>query len=147
MKLSKKYWIFLTNFFGLSIVIALACAGGDWDGTEGSMFAPEIINKPANTAFFRSPYSPFYTGNYSGGYCDDHNTACNDVNVDEWSNYFDGKVTKEALQYWLYKAEPKEVNNMIFTIKGTTKTAKKLNNINADKNLFIRVFVYKNEVS
>lgn len=117
MKLSKKYWIFLTSFFGLSIVIALACAGGDWDGTEGSMFTPEIINKPKNTAFFRSQYSPFY----NGAYCDDHNIACNDVNVDEWSKYFDGKVTKEALKYWLYKAEPKEVNNMIFTIKGTTK--------------------------
>jgi hypothetical protein len=124
MRTSKKLGIFLSSFLGLGTVIALACAGGDWDETEGSMFTPEIINRPSYEPFFRTQYYPFYS---DGGYYTDQLTACSDLNLKEWGLYFEGKLSKEALDYWLYKAEGKEVNNMIFTIKGTTKDAPKLN--------------------
>jgi hypothetical protein len=123
MKTSKKLWIFLSSFLGLGTILALACAGGDWDETEGSMFTPEIINKPNYVPFFRTQYYPFYD---EGGYYTDQLTACKELNLKEWNLYFEGKVSKEALDYWLYKAEGKEVNNMIFTIKGTTKDLPKL---------------------
>ncbi|HEY1038429.1 MAG TPA: hypothetical protein VGF30_03445, partial [Bacteroidia bacterium] len=122
MKLSKKFWTFLTSFSVMGAVIAIACAGGDWDSTEGSMFSPEIINKPAVQPFFRASYNPFYPD----GYCDNHNIVCKDLNVEEWEKYFEGKVKKEAISYWLYKAEPKEVNNMILSIKATTKEPPRL---------------------
>ncbi|MCD6065406.1 MAG: hypothetical protein K0S33_232 [Bacteroidetes bacterium] len=122
MKQSKKFWTFLSSFVGFGTIIALACAGGDWDETEGSMFAPEIINKPVYEPFFRSQYLPFY----KSGFYTNPISACYELNLKEWDLYFNKKVGKESISYWLYEAESKEVNNMIFTIKGTTKDIPKL---------------------
>ena len=114
----KNLKIFLTLLISAvsSIgIIVLACGGGDWDPTEGSMFAPEIIEKPSNEPFFRTSYSPFYGDN---AYYENYNQAYNETNVSEWSTYFEKQVSNEKLNFWLYKSSLKDVDAMIFKIKG-----------------------------
>ena len=40
----QKSGLFLISGLIVAAITVLACGGGDWDGTEGSMFTPEIIN-------------------------------------------------------------------------------------------------------
>lgn len=94
-------------------VTALACAGGDWDASEGSMFTPHVINQPQSAAFFRTLETPFYDG-----YDDDRSIAFNEQNAEEWRGFFDQKVSKESMDYWLYHAPIKQIDSMIFALKG-----------------------------
>jgi len=94
-------------------ITALACSGGDWDGSEGSMFTPHIINQKQSEAFFRTLSTPFYDG-----YDDDRAVAFNDQNKAEWAAFFDHKLSQETIGYWLYKASLKQIDSMIFDIKG-----------------------------
>ncbi|MBC7865858.1 MAG: hypothetical protein IAF38_22985, partial [Bacteroidia bacterium] len=117
MKASKKFWPLLISFFAAGIVIVLACAGGEWDETEGSMFTPEIINKPKYEPFFRSQAYPLYTG-YNEGII----RACNETNTAEWKTFFEDKVTGDQLNYWLNRAEGKEIGAMLLICKGKKGT-------------------------
>ncbi len=115
MKNLKIFLTLLISGISATSIIVLACGGGDWDGTEGSMFAPEVIEKQSNEPFFRSSYSPFYG---TGAYYENYNQAFNETNVNEWNNYFEKQVSNEKLNFWLYKANLKDVDAMIFKIKG-----------------------------
>jgi hypothetical protein len=115
MKNLKIFLTLLISGISATSIIVLACGGGDWDGTEGSMFAPEVIEKQSNEPFFRSSYSPFYG---TGAYYENYNQAFNETNVAEWNTYFEKQVSNEKLNFWLYKANLKDVDAMIFKIKG-----------------------------
>lgn len=115
MKNLKIFLTLLISSISAVSVIVLACAGGDWDPTEGSMFAPEIIEKQSSEPFFRTSYSPFY-GNTA--YYENYNQAFNETNVAEWNAYFEKQVSNDKLNFWLYKANLKDVDAMIFKIKG-----------------------------
>jgi len=115
MKNLKIFLTLLISGISATSIIVLACGGGDWDGTEGSMFAPEIIEKQSNEPFFRSSYSPFYG---TGAYYENYNQAFNETNVSEWNTYFEKQVSNEKLNFWLYKASLKDIDAMIFKIKG-----------------------------
>src|SRR5258708_7092345 len=98
MKVSKKFWFLLISFFVAGTAFVFACWGGDWDETEGSAFTPEIINKPEYEPFFRTTNSPFYGG---VGYDTNWNRVCNELNIEEWNKFFDGKLGEQKLNYWL----------------------------------------------
>jgi hypothetical protein len=115
MKNLKIFLTLLISGISATSIIMLACGGGDWDGTEGSMFAPEVIEKQSNEPFFRASYSPFYG---TGSYYENYNKAFNESNVAEWNTYFEKQVSNEKLNFWLYKANLKDVDAMIFKIKG-----------------------------
>ncbi|PBQ33164.1 hypothetical protein CNR22_15740 [Sphingobacteriaceae bacterium] len=110
---SKKSVILLISGILLATITALACAGGDWEGTEGSMFAPEIINQPQFKPFFRTTYTPFYDG-----YDDKSAEFFKKENCKDWLSYFGaGNMSEEALNYWLYTASINQVDSMIFDLK------------------------------
>jgi hypothetical protein len=114
MKTSTKLWLLLISFIGLSTGIMLACGGWDGDDDGGSMFTPEIISNELYKPFFRSSSAPFYG---EDKYLTDHNTAFNQVNIEEWSGYFNGKVNKTALYFWLYYANLNEIDAMILSLQ------------------------------
>ena len=113
MKNLKKQFPLLISFLFCGIIIVLACAGGEWDGKEGSMFTPEIINKKKYEPFFRTTESRYYGENYAT----EHNTVCNDINVTEWENFLEKKVSGSTLNYWLYRAPLKEIGAMLLLVK------------------------------
>lgn len=112
-KRCKTFILPSVSILACAALTALACSGGEWDGSEGSMFTPHIINQKQSVAFFRTLETPFYDG-----YDDDRTIAFNDQNNEEWAAFFDHKVSKEAIGYWLYKASLKQIDSMIFDIKG-----------------------------
>lgn len=114
MKHLKKFWLLLIFSLLSTTVIILACSGGDWDDSEGSLFTPEIINQNDLKPFFRSPYLPFYG---EEPYYQNHNTAFNSLNVKEWQSYFDKKTDTNALNFWLYQSTLKDIDAMILTIQ------------------------------
>ncbi|MGV2481715.1 UNVERIFIED_CONTAM: hypothetical protein IGO34_33490, partial [Salmonella enterica subsp. enterica serovar Weltevreden] len=79
----------------------------------GSMFTPQLINQKQSVAFFRTLETPFYDG-----YDEDRTIAFNDQNNSEWAGFFENKVSKETIGYWLYKASLKQIDSMIFDLKG-----------------------------
>lgn len=121
----KKFLILLISSISLIAVTVLACGGGDWDSTEGSMFAPEIINQQKHVPFFRTLEYPFYTssnynddGYYSGfGYDEDNYISFNVINSEEWHAYFEEKIPITTLSYWLYTASLNQIDSMIFNLK------------------------------
>lgn len=103
------------SILACAAVTALACADSEWFSTDSSMFTPEIINQKQSVAFFHTLETPFYDGD---GYDDNRVVAFNDVNKAEWAAFFDHKVSEEGLGYWLYKASLRQIDSMIFDIKG-----------------------------
>jgi len=108
----QKLSLFLISGFAATTITILACAGGDWDGTEGSMFTPEIINQPKYKPFFRTQATPFYDG-----YDDASARVFKDQNTKDWMGYLGNNLSKEAIDYWLYEASINQVDSMIFDIK------------------------------
>ncbi|MEO6303462.1 MAG: hypothetical protein ABIP51_09820 [Bacteroidia bacterium] len=93
----QKLWLFLISGLAITTITVLACGGGDWDGTEGSMFTPEIINQPKYKPFFRTQATPFYDG-----YDDASAGIFKEQNTKDWMAYLGNNLTKEAINYWLY---------------------------------------------
>lgn len=108
----KLFFLLLISSLGLTTLTVLACGGGDWDETEGSMFTPEIINQPAFSTFFRTTVRPFYDG-----YDDAGKDVFRKLNCKEWATYFDNKTDTLTLEYWLYDASLNQVDSMIFALK------------------------------
>ena len=109
----KKFFLFLISGIVLTTVTVLACAGGDWDGTEGSMFSPDIIGQEKYKPFFRTVATPFY-----GGYDDESSYRFGDMNISEWNeSYFSKALSNQALNYWLHIASLNQIDSMIFAIK------------------------------
>lgn len=111
----KTFILPSVSILACAAVTALACAGGEWDGSEGSMFTPHIIKQKQSVAFFRTLETPFYDG-----YDDPRTDAFGDKNKTEWASFFESKVSGEAISYWLYDASLTEIDQMIFDIKGKT---------------------------
>ncbi len=108
-RLQQLCLILISGLITVSITI-LACSGGDWTGTEGSMFTPEIINQPKYSPFFRTQATPFYDG-----YDDKSAGIFKEENIKDWVSYLG--ATKEAVNYWLYEASLNQVDSMIFDLK------------------------------
>src|ERR1700741_301525 len=113
LKLSKKFFLFLISGATAATLTVLACAGGDWDGTEGSMFSPDLIRQEEFTPFFRTVATPFFDG-----YDTDNSYKFGDISNAEWNKqYFNGAVTIEAIQYWMNSASLNQIDSMIFALK------------------------------
>ncbi|MBA3680467.1 MAG: hypothetical protein H0W73_04785 [Bacteroidetes bacterium] len=108
----QKLWLFLISGLAITTITVLACGGGDWDGTEGSMFTPEIINQPKYKPFFRTQATPFYDG-----YDDASAGIFKEQNIKDWMTYLGNNLSKEAVNYWLYEASLNQIDSMIFDIK------------------------------
>lgn len=126
----KLYLLLLVTSISLATITVLACAGGDWDGTEGSMFTPEIINQPKYAPFFRTQAYPFYDG-----YDKENSNAFNEINATEWNTFFGNKLTIERLNYWLYQASLNQIDSMIFDIKGKPSNLSNMSKANTLKGL------------
>lgn len=113
-KLLKTFFLFLISAGSLITITVLACAGGDWDGTEGSLFSPYIINQPQYEPFFRTVAYPFYG---EEGYDDAGAASFRKSNNAEWQNFFEKKLSAEAIDYWLYEASLNQIDSMIFSLK------------------------------
>lgn len=111
----KAFFLPSVSLLACAALTALACAGGDWDGSEGSMFTPHIINQKQSVAFFRTLETPFYDG-----YDNDRGSAFHTQNSKEWDGFFENKVSPEAINYWLYDASLAQIDQMIFELKGKT---------------------------
>ena len=110
----KKLWLCLISAGLLGAVTVMACAGGDWGASEGSMFTPEVINNDTYKPFFRDSYYRLYGSSDDESYRDDLKR----LNTQEWCSYFGSKVTADMVDYWLYKASMNQVDSMIFALKG-----------------------------
>ncbi|MBL7920994.1 MAG: hypothetical protein JNJ40_11810 [Bacteroidia bacterium] len=108
----QKSGLFLISGLTVAAITVLACGGGDWDGTEDSMFTPEIINQPKYKPFFRTQATPFYDG-----YDDASARIFKEENTKDWMGYLGNNLTKEAIDYWLYEASINQIDSMIFYIK------------------------------
>ena len=103
----KIYTLLLTSvllsFFSYDIIIA--CAGGDEEDIfDYSAFAPEIIEQPKYT-----PY--FFTYNHLYPADPDYNPSnSDDYNLNEWYAFFDQKITKEDLAWFIYSSTPAQLD-------------------------------------
>lgn len=125
----KTFILPSVSILACAAVTALACAGGEWDGSEGSMFTPHIIKQKQSVAFFRTLETPFYDG-----YDDAGAEAFTAKNKTEWASYFENKVSEEAISYWLYDASLTQIDQMIFDIKGKTANLDELSKKHSLKN-------------
>ena len=114
MKNSTKFWLLLISFISSGTILIMACAGGEGDDSDGSMFTPEIINKDIYRPFFRSSYTPFYGDDK---YFTNHNSNCNEINVKEWKAYFTGNVGETTLCFWLYRSSISEIDAMLLNLQ------------------------------
>ncbi|MDP1800306.1 MAG: hypothetical protein Q8L81_03060 [Bacteroidota bacterium] len=119
-KFLQRLLLLLISGLGITTITVLACGGGDWDGTEGSMFTPEIINQPKYKPFFRTQATPFYDG-----YDDASAGIFKEQNTKDWMSFLGNNLSKEAVNYWLYEASINQIDSMIFDIK------KKPSNLNS----------------
>jgi hypothetical protein len=105
---------------GLSPDLAEACGGGDECDYSicQSVFLPEIIESPEEAPFFLSSHS-FYEGESSRR--DIAPRDSENRNLTEWSSYFANKVDTATLSTLVYKLPLKELDNLIFSLKGQEK--------------------------
>lgn len=92
--------------------IVWACSDYGFD-YEYSSFSPE--------AFVSEEYSPFFYTEYISYYGDSYksNTSrYNDVIINEWSDYFNGKLDKKSLEYLLTTATAKKIDSVYGNVKG-----------------------------
>lgn len=90
----KAFFLPSVSLLACAALTALACAGGDWDGSEGSMFTPHIINQKQSVAFFRTLETPFYDG-----YDNDRGSAFHTQNSKEWDGFFENKELEKARRW------------------------------------------------
>ncbi len=96
---------------------AFATGGGDeCDDLEcSSFFAPEVIQSPTESPFFRS-YHTFYHHGYDVSSDEANNTAA--TNLDEWFRHFDGQLKRGTLSWMLYKMPLADLNNLVTVLNG-----------------------------
>lgn len=119
MKQSLKKWLTISVSAVLLAVavrgIVWACAGGDWDGTESSDFAPE--------AFIDTPYTPFFFSDnyyYDIYYDTQHDTRFSDDNVREWTTYIGkGADAAKFVDYILNAADAKSLFSLLRSTKAS----------------------------
>jgi hypothetical protein len=93
---SKKFWVALISMPIIAGGIALACADAWWPEYGTSNFTPE--------AFVDSSYRPFFYSElfyYGINYDENHNKRFNELNVSEWTGWFENKVPSADIEYIL----------------------------------------------
>jgi hypothetical protein len=113
-KISKKFLlIFSLGLFSAGGIV-WACAGGEWDESEYSNFAPE--------AFVDLQYSPFFYTSWQSYYGtdvnDNSNTRYNTSIVQEWKSYLDYRVSEKDLNTLLFSASYKGIDSAYQYFKG-----------------------------
>ncbi len=108
IKLSK-FGIVLCSVL-LSVSAILAC--GYYLEYPFSLFIPEIIEKKQQEKFFYSNNTTLYTGRV-----ENHISAFNEQNILEWESYFNKKISKQTIEFWLYKSNLNQIDEMIFFIR------------------------------
>ena len=115
---SRFSWVgspfFLMALIGVAIAIGFACgdAYDEDDDYVASFFPPETTGDTAHSDFFYTPralYESEHTDYYGKGF--------SEVNIQEWGEYFNNKVSEDDLNYILYAARPGEIDTLIFSIK------------------------------
>lgn len=115
---SKRLWRSFADALVMGALLAqcptaAACSFSGWDcGTCGSFFAPEVIGDTGATPFFRTARA-FYGNNRN-----DDQADVDDVNIKEWSKYFEGKLSDDDLRALVYKTSLAEVDYLIFSLQG-----------------------------
>ncbi|TKC61231.1 hypothetical protein FBD94_11835 [Pedobacter hiemivivus] len=113
-RISKKF-LLIFSLFGLSAGgIVWACSDYGFD-YEYSSFSPEAFVSKEYTPFFYTEYISYYGDYY---YSENNTSRYNDVIVNEWQSYFDGKLDKKSLQYLLTTATAKGVDSVYEHMKG-----------------------------
>lgn len=124
---SKTFWLssslrsLLVAPLALLLLAPLAAhatgGGDDCDDLECmSFFAPEVIQNPAESPFFRS-YRIYYQHAYDVEADELRNTAS--TNLDEWFTYFGGSLKRGTLQWLINKMPSGELANLSSVISGT----------------------------
>jgi len=109
-----KHWrSLLISALSIGTVVILACASGDYSGQEGSMFTPYLVKNKNYVPFFRTQESPFYSG-----YDDLSADTIKQLNLNDWQRYFGKAPGRATLAYWLYTAPLRQIDSMIFVLKG-----------------------------
>lgn len=114
---SKKYWIASVSVLLVAGGIAWACAGADWEDIRPTNFRADGLVDNIYRPFFYSYY--FYN---DIGYDEQHNSRFNEVNVRDWSTYFDNKVANEELDYLLNQASAGLADSTLAFTSGKIKT-------------------------
>jgi len=110
--ISKRLSIVFVSILLTSATVIWACSWFEEYDWYTSIFAPESIATKGYEPMFRSSFS-FYKTDWIG----DHIADFDSINIAEWSHFFQGKVSNEDLEYYLYKARIGEVDTAIFTVK------------------------------
>src|SRR5438552_257896 len=80
-----------------------------------SFFAPEIIQNPVESPFFRASLTALYYPTLpEKGRPPDVQT----VNLDEWSKYYRGAISSTDLEFLLYKMTAEDLGNLIASLEG-----------------------------
>lgn len=112
--ISKRLSIVFVSILLTSASVIWACSWFEEYDWYTSIFAPESIASKGYEPMYRSSFS-FYKTDWIGSHVADFDS----INIVEWSGYFQGKVSNEDLQYYLYKARIGEVDTAIFAVKST----------------------------
>jgi len=97
---------------------ATGSGGLDCDDMDcNSFFAPEIIQSPSESPFFRSNRT-FYGESYYFGRTSDNSLSVQEVNLGEWANYLGGMVPRAQLSFLLYKLSFNDLRNLIASMDG-----------------------------
>lgn len=116
-RILKLYTLCLTSvlvvFFSQKIIVA--CGGYDeGDILDYSSFAPEIIDQPKYSPYFFT-YEELYPADPA--YAE---TSSDEFNINEWYAYFDEKITKEDLTWFIYGSTVKELEVIQKTLINTS---------------------------
>lgn len=120
-KKSRGYLVSFRGLLGLGMLFlaapfAQASGFGDecFDMECDSFFAPEVIDSPSESPFFRSRHV-FYSYSADG---QDRLAEVNRVNDKGWSAYFDGAVPADQLTQLIYKLPEAETKNLQRALDG-----------------------------
>ena len=117
-KILKIYILVFTSVLLLFCTqqIIIACGGGDdEDIIDYSAFAPEIIEQPQ--------FSPFFF-TYAETYPTDPNynpLGTDEYNLNEWYTFFDNKITKDDLAWFVYSSKPNQIEDIYQSLWNTAK--------------------------
>lgn len=117
-RFSRKWQIVCASILLLaaSYGIVLACADGDWEGSESSNFTPEaFISDTTQSPFFYSWL--FYNRIW---FETRYNERFNDVNTADWNKYLKGSIDKESIDYLLNKANNQSIEKLSGFYSGKT---------------------------
>ncbi len=120
------FCVFLSLFLANTKAFA-GCAGDPCEfNCDLFFFSPEVIKSQTEEPFFLSS-SKFYSSNIN----DQNNkkdfgvTDTNILNINEWIIFFNNKLSKENLNYLVYKMNLEDLDQVIFGIQGKSSKINK----------------------